>query len=189
MESFFIADPHLGHKNIVLGTSEWEDKSACRQFETLEQHDSLLLDNINKTVGQKDRLYILGDFVFGGKDNIPIYRDRIVCEDVILIRGNHDLHMYKNSVVFHKGKYINVNTLFSNVYDMLDLKIGKTKIVLCHYPIYSWHRFSKGALHLYGHVHKELNYNKQAICVSAECINMTPVSLNNIKNIYNNRLN
>lgn len=196
MESFFIADTHLGHKNIVLGTSEWEDKQECRNFNTLEEHDSFIIDNINNTAGVDDRLYILGDFVFGGKDNIPKYRDRILCKNIILIRGNHDIHMHKNSSVLHNGKYINVNSLFSNVYDMLDFKIGTTKLVLCHYPIMSWHRAASGSIHLYGHIHKDMkevyNYigsrfglSNNAVCVSAECINFTPASLSDIKYIVN----
>lgn len=189
MQSFFIADTHFGHKNIVKGISQWTDKSACRKFNHLHEHDDLLINNINNTVGQNDRLYILGDFSFGGKENIPIYRERIVCKDVVLIRGNHDLHMMKNSVVMHNNKYINVNSLFSNVYDLLDFKIGKTNIVLCHFPILSWHRQSKGSIHLYGHVHKELNFNDGAICVSAECNNFKPFSFDQIQKIISNRLN
>lgn len=189
MDSYFIADTHLGHKNIVLGTSGWEDKTACRKFETLFDHDNLIINNINEKVGVNDTLYVLGDFVFGGKNNIPIYRKMINCKNVVLIRGNHDLHMHKNSIVFDGTSYINVNSLFKNVYDLLDFKIGHTKIVLCHFPILSWHRLSKGSFHLYGHVHKELNYHPQAICISAECNNFEPFSLKQIKDIYNNRIN
>lgn len=188
MNSYFIADLHLGHKNIVLGESRWEDRTGCRKFQTLSEHDDLIINNINETVGYNDKLYVLGDFVFGGKDNIPKYRHRINCQKVILIRGNHDLHMFKNSVVFDNGKYINVNSLFSEVYDLLDFKIGANKIVLCHFPILSWHRQSRGAVHLYGHVHEELGFHPQAVCVSAECVGYKPASLDFVVKLVNNRL-
>lgn len=126
----------------------------------------------------------------GGKDNIPIYRHQINCNNIILVRGNHDLHMHKNSIISYQDTFVNANSLFKRVSDIEDIKIGHTKIVMCHYPIYSWHRKQRGAIHLYGHTHKELNYDPAAICVSLECNpNFEPFSLTEIKNIHNNRLN
>lgn len=40
---------------------------------------------------------------------------------------------------------------------------------MCHYPIYSFHKMFHGSIHTYAHTHKELNYNKNAICVSVDC--------------------
>lgn len=178
----------MGHQNIVRGVSKWENKEPCRDFETLEEHDRIIINNINKTVGEDDNFYIAGDFVMGGKDNIPIFRKMIKCKNIILIKGNHDLHMHKNSVVHDGQQYINVNSLFKRVSDIEDIKIGHTKIVMCHYPIFSWHRKNKGSIHLYGHTHKELGYDRQAICISLECHpEFRPFSLNEIKNIYNEK--
>lgn len=187
MESYFTADLHLGHKNIVRGISEWKDTSVCRDFETLNEHDNKILNNINNVVKENDILYVIGDFVMGGKQNIPYYRSLINCKNIVLVKGNHDLHMHKNSIVISNDKFINVNTLFKKVVDIEDIVIGKRKVFMCHYPCYTWHRKSRGSIHLYGHTHKELDYDPKAICVSLECNNLKPFSLNQIIKIYERR--
>ena len=56
METFFIADCHFGHKNII--------KYCDRPYSSVEEMDETILNNINKTVFPSDTLYILGDFTF-----------------------------------------------------------------------------------------------------------------------------
>jgi len=142
------SDFHFGHKNIVLGVSEWQDKSACRKFDTLEEHDELLIENINKNVRPDDILYFLGDFTFGGKDNIFHYRKLINCKHIALVFGNHDIHIRKN--------YNNCQGLFSSCSDILYKKLGRDNFVFCHYAMRTWDRAHHGSIHLYGHSHNNL---------------------------------
>lgn len=91
MKRFWItADLHLGHSNIVKGISNWKDKAQCRDFETLNDHDDRIIQNINYNVAPDDVLYIVGDFCFGKKEQIFFYRRRIKCKNIHLIKGNHD---------------------------------------------------------------------------------------------------
>jgi calcineurin-like phosphoesterase family protein len=41
----------------------------------------------------------------------------------------------------------------------MELKLNNQQYVLNHYPIASWNRAYKGAIHLHGHVHSGLNNN------------------------------
>lgn len=141
---WFWADSHFYHKNIVLGESEWTDKSGCRPFNTREEHDNYQLGIVNASVKKDDILWHLGDFSFGGEARIAEFRKRINCETVHLVLGNHDHHIRKNAGV----KYG-----FASVQDYLELEIDGTQIVLCHYPIESWVNMERGAYHLHGHVH------------------------------------
>jgi calcineurin-like phosphoesterase family protein len=56
--------------------------------------DECLINNINRYVKKHDTLYYLGDWVFPGKRNYTevaqYYRDRIDCNNIIFIWGNHD---------------------------------------------------------------------------------------------------
>lgn len=166
---YITSDTHYCHENIVRGTSKWEDKSRCRDFDTLEEHDETLIKNINKVVKKNDYLYCLGDWSFGGKEQISEFRNRLECQSVILILGNHDLHIVKNSYVPYRKWEVRAQDLFKSTHEILEKKWMKHNFVMCHYPILSWHRKAAGAIHLYGHTHEELNYHPHAICVSIEC--------------------
>lgn len=146
---FFTSDTHLGHSNIVRGTSKWDDKTATRDFITVGEHDSIIINNINSTVGKKDFLLLFGDFCFGGEENIEKYRKSIICENVGLIFGNHDHHIRKNKV-----KY---DHLFVFMEDIVYFCIKDFSFIGCHYPISEWYNMNKGTAMLHGHSHSGNN--------------------------------
>jgi len=160
-KAWITSDTHFGHKNICRGTSEWDlsriSNSTTRDFQTLDEMNQCLIDNINKVVGQDDVLLHLGDWSFGGFDNIRLFRDRIVCQNIHLITGNHDHHIVRNRD--------NIRSIFSSVnedYTQFELtypafhangELDKVEVILCHYPITSWNKMNDGVVHLFGHVH------------------------------------
>lgn len=145
MATWFLADTHYHHRNIVRGVSEWTDKSGCRDFDTLEQHDDWLVNMINDHIARQDTLWHLGDWSFGGKAKIKEFRDKINCERIHLVLGNHDHHIAKDGA----------GLLFESVQQYKELDIKGQQLVLCHYPIESWNSMERGAKHLHGHVHGE----------------------------------
>lgn len=145
---WFVSDTHYGHKNIVRGISQWTDKSGCRQFDTQQQHDDWVVFVINERVGRLDTLYHLGDWSFGGKDKIKEFRERLNCERVHLILGNHDHHIEDGY-----GRRMDQKMLFDSCQHYKELSVGGQQLVLMHYPIESWNLMERGAKHLHGHVH------------------------------------
>lgn len=154
-EMWFTADLHLGHGNIIkycqrpfLSKEEGERAAADARGgwkvsrETVDRHDSALIDAINDRAGEKDTLWILGDFCLGSYEVAKRYRERIQCRHVHFVRGNHDLPGYDD--------------LFEKVIDQGMVKFGGKKIWLNHYPMRSWDKSFHGAWHLYGHVHGRL---------------------------------
>jgi len=162
---FFCSDPHYGHSGIVRGTSSWENKRGTRDFNTVEEHDKVLIDNINKTVGEDDILFCLGDWSFGNYkngeniSNIRKFREQLKCKNIHLILGNHCQEIRKNKD--------NSRELFSSVNDYLEIlvieqpieqgeKPNKQEIVLSHYSFRTWNKSSKGSYMLFGHSHGSL---------------------------------
>lgn len=154
MKNIWItSDTHYDHKNIVRGVSSWEDKEiSCRDFKTLEEYNEAIVNNINKIVAQDDILYHLGDWAMGGEESIYNFRKRIVCREIILIRGNHDKHIKVSN--FWKG--IGASTNFSLVTDTLEVSHGKTKFFMSHYSHQVWPKSHRGVLHLFGHSHDSI---------------------------------
>ena len=191
---FFTSDTHYGHTNICRGVSNWRDENGnvpadqTRDFETLEQMNDKIVESINSVVGEDDTLFHLGDWSFGGYDNIEEFRNRIVCKNIHLILGNHDHHIERN-----KG---DIQRLFSSVNQYLRLQVsvypstklyaGEVDLVMMHYPIASWHNMNDGVIHLHGHIHlppdKKLSQGK-AMDVGVDGNNLMPYSLGEIMNI------
>lgn len=143
MATFFTSDTHYGHKNICLATSQWPDKSRCRDYSSLGAMNDAIVASINGRVSAGDTLYHLGDWSFGGLDNVGLFRSRINCANVHLVLGNHDHHMDKSEV----------KRLFSSVSPYLETCVEGQEMVLFHYALRVWNRQGQGAWHLYGHSH------------------------------------
>ena len=162
---FFCSDPHYGHAAIVLGTSNWDDKSGCRPFQTLEEHDKTLVDNINKTVGTDDILFCLGDWSFGSYktgenvSNIRKFREQLNCKTIHLTLGNHDSEISKN-----KDDSQNCFSSIAHYREITIIEMPKIQgeksfkqdIVLSHYSHRTWNGYSKGTWMLFGHSHGNL---------------------------------
>jgi calcineurin-like phosphoesterase family protein len=183
---FFTSDTHYSHKNICRATTEWENaEDKTRDFKSLDHMNDTIVNNINSKVGVDDILFHLGDWSFGGFEKIDELRDRIVCENIHLILGNHDHHIEKNRA--------EIQTAFSSVNHYLDLEVydsnfGKftqDRFILMHYPIASWIDMSKGTIHLHGHVHlppHQVVGQGKSMDVGVDGNGMEPISMRYIIN-------
>jgi len=99
---WITSDTHYGHKNICRGVTEWRmpdgsvPESQTRPYDTIDKMNAAIVDNINNVVGQDDTLIHLGDWSFGGFENIEEFYHRLICKNIHLILGNHDHHIDRN---------------------------------------------------------------------------------------------
>ena len=174
---FFTSDSHYMHKNICRGTTNWSDPSRARDFDTLEEMNQTLIEGINLSVKEDDLLYHLGDWSFGGEEQINKFRNQIKCKNINIILGNHDHHIYKNP-----NAYITYGT-FSNVHTYYEFKQkGYPLIVLFHYPIEEWNGKHHNTLHLHGHSHctKGVITGKRRMDLSPEGNDYRPYHIDDI---------
>ena len=84
---YFTSDLHIGHRAIT---------KYRPQFRSAEEHDEFWLDKL-ETLGKRDVLFILGDFLFDGEHYQKyIQRIRKIKGRIKLIMGNHDsLNLYQ----------------------------------------------------------------------------------------------
>jgi calcineurin-like phosphoesterase family protein len=167
MTTFFTADTHFHHTNII--------KYCDRPFSSIEEMDSELIKRWNSVVTDGDTVYHLGDFIFSRNNNIQdilFFMSRLQYNELILIKGNHDngklLKHYRNHLGIH-------------VHDYLELKDMHTlPIVLSHYPFESWNRSFHGSIHLHGHTHGTIPIKQNRYDVGVDVWNYTPVTLEQI---------
>jgi calcineurin-like phosphoesterase family protein len=190
---WFTSDTHYSHKNIVRGTTEWKEElpelgshrlQSVRDFNTVEEHNEILVSNINALVKSDDILYHLGDWSFGGHEQIKLFRDKLNCKEIHLIFGNHDQHI--------KPIDSSYRTLFASCNDTLELKlkvdkkygvVGKQIIFLSHYGHRVWNKSYHGAIHLFGHSHGTLPMFGKSMDVGVDTNNLYPYHLDEIMDI------
>lgn len=168
---YFTSDLHLNHRAVI--------PMCGRDFETIEQMNKTLIDNINERVRKDDTLYILGDVT--NKGTVASANElisQIKCKNLYLIEGNHD------------KKYD--ETLFKEIHKLTEIHVGVAgknySITLCHFPMMSWYKYRHGSIHLHGHIHSKGNeYNLQMKSegirrydVGVDANNFYPVSLHEL---------
>ncbi|MEJ8563009.1 metallophosphoesterase [Yoonia sp. GPGPB17] len=86
MTIWYTADTHFGHENVL--------KFCGRPFSTVEEMDSVLIENMCDRVQENDDLWIIGDFAFGPRSKDASYLrsvfDQLPGARKHLIVGNHD---------------------------------------------------------------------------------------------------
>ena len=137
MSIFITSDTHFFHKNIL------KYQPDDRPFETVEEMHEGIIKNWNSMVEPDDYVYHLGDVAFSSAQKALPILERLNGK-IELIEGNHDKGLLKNR---------DFRSRFVKVSPYTEIKFQGTKIVLCHYPIYSWNMIHHGALHFYGHTH------------------------------------
>lgn len=141
--NWITSDLHINHKNITgKKVSSWP--GGYRTFDTIPQMNEEIIARLNEYVKHDDVLWFLGDFCFGGHEKTPAWRDRINCQTINWIRGNHDEHALK-----YKDK-------FNWIKDYWAGDIEGHQFVLFHYAMRVWYHNNKGVLHCYGHSHNNL---------------------------------
>ncbi len=151
---YLIGDLHLDHENII--------KYCARPFADVEEMNDVLLNNWNYSIKENDKVYYLGDLVFGKSSRKPSYWKPLLKGDIEFIQGNHDRKLggAKESEI---------------------LDYGGERFLLCHYPKRpaGW----DGWL-VHGHTHNNdlrnypfINGEKKTINVSVELIGYKPLSM------------
>ncbi|MFR7913868.1 metallophosphoesterase [Eubacterium ramulus] len=135
--NYYISDLHIKCQNSFDGR-------------TLE-HDELLVNNWNSVINNNDTVYVLGDIGRVGRSRDNEYVSSIVARlkgKKILITGNHDAQGLRDNRISQQFVAIH------NYLEIVDNYNGlNQKIVLSHYPIFSWNGCYKDTILLYGHTH------------------------------------
>jgi calcineurin-like phosphoesterase family protein len=134
--TWFTADFHLGHANII--------RYCSRPFATVDEMDQAILERLNASAKPNDTLYFLGDFCMGSQARVLAYRKRILCKKISAVPGNHDKRARK------------LKEEFSWLDNLAELSIDGHPVALCHYALRVWNRSTRESWHLYGHSHGRL---------------------------------
>jgi len=143
---FFASDTHFGHKRI---------HKFRPQFDSELQHQEYVIDRWNETVGNNDKVFLLGDSAFTMESIEAVRR---LNGTKVLVRGNHDK---LNTAVYL--------WVFKEVYGILKYK----HFWLSHAPIHPLEL--RGFRNIHGHVHNATIPDSRYYNVCMENIDYRPI--------------
>lgn len=174
--TFFISDLHIGHRSVVPFTHIQYDaafndpiektisldgehwfKRPYLPSDIIEWNEIIKL-KWNSKVGKQDTTYILGDVTY-------IEKPHIVCEFLkelngkkLIVSGNHDGQLLK---FLNKNPVKGVECVgpYVDTYVSLPRGLPAKRVILSHYPIYSYDGCGFGVYHLHGHIHMNIDEN------------------------------
>ena len=161
MSHFYTADPHFNHSAIL--------RLCGRPFKTTAKMDNAILSKLQDVVRPDDDLWILGDFAMAPaqeQDYIQRLFDRIPGRKH-LVSGNHDAAWLKELD-------------WASVDDLVEVNDGGQRLTLCHYPMLTWPGARKGALQLFGHVHKAWRGSRNSVNAGLDVWNFEPATARQI---------
>ena len=163
---YFISDTHFGHESII--------RLCNRPFNSVDDMNACMLDNWRKTVGSRDKVYILGDLFYKCKDIGIILKSLTGIKYLIL--GNHD------NTWFH-----GYERYFAEISLVKTTATSRGNAVLCHYPWVSWPNQNKSYM-IHGHIHNSvdgecysyLSGNKRILNASVEINGYKPCTIDEL---------
>jgi calcineurin-like phosphoesterase family protein len=177
MSVFFTSDLHFSHRNLI---------KDLRGFESIDEHDEMLVENWNKTVHSHDKVFILGDFSMDSPDVIEKFIPRLNgLKDIVLC--NHDTPRCAK-------KFVELGCKVSS-------SIKYKDFLLTHIPVHQSQLFINGKRQYLGNIHGHIHlqgvldgeeYNPQIpeelselyFNVNCEFHNYKPISLDYVKELF-----
>lgn len=176
---WFTADPHFGHKNII----EYCD----RPFSCVEEMDEYIVNMWNSCVGHNDEVFLLGDVsLFGYEGRVECYLNRL-SGSITVIPGSHD---YKWVQGFNDAGRVYQESGSGWKIDielpLCHRRLNGFDVVMCHYPLRTWHQSNRGSVQLHGHTHGRLAPLERQYDVGLDNNNMELVSLEFLQERFRN---
>lgn len=145
-----------------------------------------IVESINSKVGEDDILIHIGDWAFGGWENIWKLRKLIKCKNIINVNGNHDDQIKKNKFFpflekNDAGEIIEIENcenyrihldksdknpkdvfakdFFITTNELLKIKVNGQEMTICHFPWEEWENMDRGSWMIHGHNHHQIDDN------------------------------
>jgi calcineurin-like phosphoesterase family protein len=188
INTFFTADTHFGHKNVIAYCN--------RPYKNVEEMDADLIKRWNETVADHDVIYHLGDFAFHPKDSTAEIIEQLNGHK-ILLKGNHD----KRTVTFylnagfaevHKLPYgASVPFWIRDIFGVESIGFEMAHFpfadVMCEYDQRDYlmeraptkERLKKTVL-VHGHVHEKWATKPNMVNVGVDVCGLKPISLSKV---------
>ena len=175
MKDYFTSDTHFGHAAII--------EHCNRPYSSVEEMNEALIDNWNTTVSDKDRVFLLGDIVWGGvADAFEIFNK--LNGLIYVVEGNHDRQWWGKTAYYSGSgkKVIPVAPQYVIKYRSANFGTnGKNYITINHYAMRTWYKAHAGGIHLFGHSHCRIPSLGRSFDIGVDCWDYKPVAIEEVE--------
>ena len=143
---WFTSDQHFNHSNVM--------RFCNRPWVDVNQMNKVLTDNWNEVVGEKDVVFVLGDF-YWHKDPTAVAKklDQLKGAKIYILLGNHDA---KEQFTKLRGKRVELISdtamIFISGIDE-DKPSREHEFMISHFPLATWPHWYRDTFNLHGHIH------------------------------------
>lgn len=160
VNKFFTSDLHFYHKNIC---------DFCNRPWNQEENEARLVELWNRQVHPGDVVWHLGDFFFLNNSGPGVEKALGIIEQlngrIHCILGNHDNGDFFKALMKRSNKIAFVDRLKEiNIGEGLERK----KLVMCHYPLFTFNCSHRGAIAIHGHEHGRIHAPGKVIDVGLD---------------------
>lgn len=169
MRQWFAGDHHFGHGNVI--------RYCNRPFTDAEEMDREMKARWNNRVKPDDVVWYLGDLIFTREwQDVLDLLDELNGQKHIII-GNHD-HLIRD----HRDDPDLTSRVLS-VQNYAEHRVGRQRLILCHYPFLTWNACHHGTWNLHGHCHGNLGdrHPGMRLDMSVDCWDFAPASWDEVR--------
>ena len=168
-----ISDTHFDHANILRFADDAGNLIRGARFTSVDEMNEHMIDRWNSVVKPGDKVYHLGDVVFGDKEGwMKRHWNRLNGRKRLVV-GNHD-----NIKLMSSGGW----------FDKVELwrMFPEFGLLLTHVPVHAStlgeHRFDgQLMLNVHGHIHQNASPAGNYRCVCVEQTDYTPVNIEDLR--------
>ncbi|MGF1476307.1 MAG: metallophosphoesterase [Geminicoccaceae bacterium] len=162
MTLFFTSDHHFGHGG-ARGLFR-------RPYASTDAMDQAMIEIWNATIAPGDIVWYLGDLAIRHNQSRTEGLLQALNGEKHLVWGNNDPQSTRDAAGWR------------SVAGLVEITVGDTLLVLCHYPLRSWRDQSKGSWNLHGHSHGKLKPVPRQVDVGVDVWNFRPCTFDELRN-------
>ena len=158
---FFCSDHHFNHANILKF-----ENGRLGDFDDVEEMNEKLVENHNKVVTSKDKVFMLGDICW----NVDAMKYvRRMNGYKVLIMGNHD----KQHIKSYYGT-------FQDCKGVLYFNHDDIRAVLTHFPVHPNQLEYRLTHNFHGHGHRNSVDDPRYVNMCMEVLDYTPINIEEV---------
>jgi calcineurin-like phosphoesterase family protein len=175
--TWFTADLHLGHRNII--------RYCARPYRDVEEMNRDLVSRWNERVAPQDTVWVLGDVAMGQiSESLPLARRLHGTKH--LVAGNHDRCWPGHGPKARRSTQMYRDAGFVTIRSTHEIDLAGRSVRLDHFPYegdshdadryVEWRPEDDGRWLLHGHVHTTWRQNGRMINVGVDVWDLAPVA-------------
>lgn len=181
---FWFGCFHYNHNPVHWDTPLWKK----RGFNSVNEHNQVLVERWNKKVKSDSIVFYLGDIVFGkdAEKTLQHLFNTLNFKELYLMPGNHYSGLKQ---FFYKNFDYGIDKYYRLTFRATDTKIAHiipnyyeiyvkgVPIVMCHYPVKCHNGYAHESICLHSHVHGSFNDSLPTTLDKGKILDVGPESV------------